>query len=191
MAHVGADGDTAAIGHRLDAIHEQASQHLQRLALVEVSAQRVVHVDVDLDAAGVRDWSEQRRGVLDHLAHAHVASLKRLATREVEQPADDGGHLARLFLDDASVVLDVVGRRLVHLDHHGAARNHVERRAELVADARRDLGDRAESVGAPQLLEHSGAVAALTAVVVFASHFCRQLHRVPPELQIARQASRP
>ena len=70
-----------------------------------------------------------------------------LAPREVEQALDDAGDPRGLFRDDAGILLDGFGVLRLALDRPGAARDDVERRADLVRDLGRELADRRELLG--------------------------------------------
>ena len=98
------------------------------------------------------------------LAQIAGARVGRAAPREVEELADDLGHARRLLDDDARAV-DAPRRRLASPAAIILARagDHVERRAELVRDARGELADGRQPIGVAELLDGSQLGRALCA----------------------------
>ena len=93
------------------------------------------------------DLSLQRQ-VRQHLDRAigdrgqlAVLQLRLAAPREIEELANDRGHARRLLGDHTRAVAILVARPLGGRDHLGVTGDDVERRAQLVGQARRQLPD--------------------------------------------------
>lgn len=80
---------------------------------------------------------------------AHVLPMPR----EVEQLPHDAGHALDLGDDDLRIGDGRLALRLVASDHLGAPRDHIEGRAELVRDSRREFAHGGEPIGVPELFE--------------------------------------
>jgi len=128
-------------------VEEEVDQHLlQPIEIARDVRQILAELELRLHAR-VRELSrEQLDGRVDEAVEADVAALvgPDLAAREVEQALDDARDARGLLGDDAGVLSTASGSFDFFLDRARAARDHVERRADLVRDLGRELTDRRE-----------------------------------------------
>ncbi len=79
--------------------------------------------------------------------------MRPASAGEPEQLPDDAAHLLPRLDDDAGVVARLFDARFALGNHVGARDDHVERRPELVGDARGELSHGVQPLGAAELLE--------------------------------------
>ncbi len=152
------DLDRAVIVAGLDGVDHEVGEDLLDLPRVELGrGGRLALAQGQRDARLGGDRLEQRQRAPGDAAHVLRGALRASRAGEVEELADDAGHLVARLDDDAGVVDGLGGRRLAVGDHPGAGAHHVERRAQLVGDPRGELAHGHQPIGVAELLQGGDA----------------------------------
>ena len=155
----GADQETAAGGHGVDAVQHEVGEHLLYLRGVGMDRGPTVGFDDETHPAWPRDRLQHFHRLQARGAQVDVDGAFDPAARIVEELADERGHAIGLLGDRRRVGFGFGPTRLAGGDQSGADRDHAERRPELVGDARGELADRAQAVVVSQALARGQALA--------------------------------
>ena len=190
-----ADRDLAGAVHGLDAVDHQVGERLLDLAGVDLGLQvGGARLQLERHAPLLRHRSQQVQGLPREPLELASAPVGGPAAGKIEELADDFGDPVDLFDDGPAAVGCLGAADLAARDHLGAPGDHVERRPQLMGDARGQRPHRAQPVGVAELLDGPDArgrlplqpVVGLAQPLAHAVHLGRQL----PDLVALSHAQR-
>ncbi len=142
LADIGsADGELAALGHRIARIDGEVDDHL--LELMEIGPDRpevarLVEGELDILA---EQPAEQDRQLGQHVAELQHLRPQGLLAREGKQLAHQARRPVRVLLDVHNVLKGGVGRTMVHQQEVGEADDRRQHIVEVMRDAAGELAD--------------------------------------------------
>ena len=142
------------MGHRLDAVHDDVGERLLHLILIDACEPLPVRRrELDRHAMLLGERREQIDRPGRERAQVGEAELGSMSPGEIQELADDDDHAGGLLLDETRVLDRRPPGPLRRDDLAGTVGDHVERRAELMRDARREPADGRQAIRVTKLVQ--------------------------------------